>query len=238
MPKVLTAEDIAAFRERLCDVAEDKFAAHGADGVTLRELADALGVSPMTPYRYFTDKDAILAAVRARAFTRFAEAMEEAETKRSVRKTAFTGVLYVDWAMANPAAYRLMFDTQQPTASNYPELVAAMSRAPVLEVAVMLCVFVDEDPPELPKANGPISRPRALPPWLVPDSACTLALPDCTSVAVACVTSLTARDCASVWSSRSLSLSDSLLLPRTRRDQSTIAMRVLSPGASDRLCNN
>lgn len=129
MPKVLTSEDIAAFRERLCDVAEEKFAAHGADGVTLRELADALGVSPMTPYRYFKDKDAILAAVRARAFNRFAEAMEVAETKRSVRKTAFTGVLYVDWAMANPAAYRLMFDTQQPTASNYPDLVAAMTRA-------------------------------------------------------------------------------------------------------------
>ena len=129
MPKVLTAEDIAAFRERLCDVAEEKFAAHGADGVTLRELADALGVSPMTPYRYFKDKDAILAAVRARAFNRFAEAMEVAETKRTVRKTAFTGVLYVDWAMANPAAYRLMFDTQQPTANDYPELVAAMARA-------------------------------------------------------------------------------------------------------------
>lgn len=129
MPKVLTSGDIEAFRDRLCDVAEEKFAAHGADGVTLRELADALGVSPMTPYRYFKDKDAILAAVRARAFNRFAEAMEAAETKRSVRKAAFTGVLYVDWAMQNPAAYRLMFDTQQPTASAYPDLVAAMTRA-------------------------------------------------------------------------------------------------------------
>lgn len=129
MPKVLTSGDIEAFRDRLCDVAEEKFAAHGADGVTLRELADALGVSPMTPYRYFKDKDAILAAVRARAFNRFAEAMEAAETKRSVRKAAFTGVLYVDWAMDNPAAYRLMFDTQQPTASTYPDLVAAMTRA-------------------------------------------------------------------------------------------------------------
>lgn len=129
MPKVLTAEDIAAFRERLCDVAEEKFAAHGADGVTLRELADALGVSPMTPYRYFKDKDAILAAVRARAFNRFAEAMEVAETKRTVRRSAFTGVLYVDWAMSNPAAYRLMFDTQQPTANEYPELVDAMARS-------------------------------------------------------------------------------------------------------------
>lgn len=129
MPKVLTSGDIEAFRDRLCDVAEEKFAAHGADGVTLRELADALGVSPMTPYRYFKDKDAILAAVRARAFNRFAEAMEAAESKRSVRKAAFTGVLYVDWAMDNPAAYRLMFDTQQPTASTYPDLVAAMTRA-------------------------------------------------------------------------------------------------------------
>jgi len=129
LPKVLTSEDIAAFRDRLCDVAEEKFAAHGADGVTLRELADELGVSPMTPYRYFKDKDAILAAVRARAFSRFAEAMETAETKRSFRKAAFTGVLYVDWATSNPAAYRLMFDTQQSTASNYPELVAAMTRA-------------------------------------------------------------------------------------------------------------
>ena len=130
MPKVLTSEDIAAFRERLCDVAEEKFAAHGADGVTLRELADALGVSPMTPYRYFKDKDAILAAVRARAFSRFATAMEGAETSASKKKGGpFTGAAYIDWALKNPSAYRLMFDTQQPTAEDYTELVAAMSRS-------------------------------------------------------------------------------------------------------------
>jgi len=129
VPKVLTAEDIEAFRERLCDIAEEKFAALSIEGVTLRDIAAAMGVSPMTPYRYFKDKDAILAAVRARAFDRFAEAMEKAETRRTQRKAAFTGALYVDWAMANPAAYRLMFDTQQPTASNYPDLVAAMTRA-------------------------------------------------------------------------------------------------------------
>src|ERR1044071_9304655 len=78
MPKVLTEADIGAFRDSLCEVAEKQFAEHGPDGVTIRELADAMGVSPMTPYRYFKDKDAILAAVRARAFNRFAEAMEKA----------------------------------------------------------------------------------------------------------------------------------------------------------------
>lgn len=130
MPKVLSAADIETFRDRLCDIAEEKFAALGIDGVTLRDLASAMGVSPMTPYRYFKDKDAILAAVRARAFSRFATAMEGAEVSAGKKKGGpFTGVAYIDWALKNPAAYRLMFDTQQPTAEDYPELVAAMARS-------------------------------------------------------------------------------------------------------------
>ncbi len=129
MPKVLSPEDIASFRERLCDIAEEKFAALGPEGVTLRDLASAMGVSPMTPYRYFADKDAILAAVRARGFKRFSEAMEAAESQAGKKKGAFTGGAYVNWALKNPAAYRLMFDTQQPTATQYPELVEAMARS-------------------------------------------------------------------------------------------------------------
>jgi len=131
VPKVLSADDIASFRERLCDIAEEKFATLGIAGVTLRDLAGAMGVSPMTPYRYFKDKDAILAAVRARAFSRFAQAMEEAElgAKTKGKGGAFTGAAYVSWALKNEAAYRLMFDTQQPTAADYPELVEAMRRS-------------------------------------------------------------------------------------------------------------
>jgi len=124
MPKTLSNTDIDAFRARLCDVAEKQFAEHGPDGVTMRELADALGVSSMTPYRYFKDKDAILAAVRTRAFNRFAAAMESSNDNKSE-----SGNAYLDFALANPAAYRLMFDVNQPTFANYPDLVAAMDRA-------------------------------------------------------------------------------------------------------------
>lgn len=123
MPKTLTPEDLEAFRTRLCDVAEKLFAARGPDGVTMRQLADALGVSSMTPYRYFKDKDDILAAVRTRAFNRFAAAMESARAKPR------PGNAYLDFALANPAAYRLMFDVSQPTYARYPELVQAMDRA-------------------------------------------------------------------------------------------------------------
>ena len=125
MPKTLSAAEIDSFRTRLSDVAEKLFAAHGPDGVTIRELADALEVSSMTPYRYFKDKDAILAAVRTRAFNRFAAAMEAAGdgTKKE------SGNAYLDFALANPSAYRLMFDVSQPTFAEYPELVEAMGRA-------------------------------------------------------------------------------------------------------------
>jgi AcrR family transcriptional regulator len=125
MPKTLSPADVEAFRTRLCNVAEKLFAAHGPDGVTMREMADALGVSSMTPYRYFKDKDAILAAVRMRAFNRFAEAMETARTLPQAR----SGNAYLDFALANPASYRLMFDVSQPTFAKYPDLVKAMDRA-------------------------------------------------------------------------------------------------------------
>ena len=125
MPRTLSPADVETFRTRLCDVAEKLFAAHGPDGVTMREMADALGVSSMTPYRYFRDKDAILAAVRTRAFNQFAVAMESARHNPKAR----AGNAYVEFALAHPAAYRLMFDVSQPTFADYPELVAAMGRA-------------------------------------------------------------------------------------------------------------
>jgi AcrR family transcriptional regulator len=125
MPKTLSAADVEAFRERMSDVAEGLFAARGPDGVTMREMADVLGVSSMTPYRYFSDKDAILAAVRTRAFSRFAQAMEAARGRPQPR----SGNAYLDFALANPASYRLMFDISQPTFAKYPDLVKAMDRA-------------------------------------------------------------------------------------------------------------
>jgi AcrR family transcriptional regulator len=131
VPKILSAANIEAFRDRLCNVAEALFAAHGPDGVTMRELAAALGVSQMTAYRYFKDRDAILAAVRTRAFNRFAAAMELAgrEPVRMRRNPRTPGNAYLDFALQNPAAYRLMFDVSQPTFVEYPELLAAMERA-------------------------------------------------------------------------------------------------------------
>jgi len=128
MPKTLSPKEIADFRDRVCDVGERLFAEHGPEAVTIRQLASEMGVSAMTPYRYFKDKDAILAAVRARAFDRFAQAMEAIDDSDPAQ-FAYPGQGYVDWALAHPHAYKLMFDVNQPTFHEYPDLMSAMERA-------------------------------------------------------------------------------------------------------------
>lgn len=131
MPRVLSETDVADFRERLCDAAERLFAEKGPDAVTMRQLAADLGVSPMTPYRYFQDKDDILAAVRTNGFNRFADALENAYAfaEGARAKGTAVGEAYITFAFEHPATYKLMFDLDQPHEKNYPDLIAAAHRA-------------------------------------------------------------------------------------------------------------
>ena len=131
MPRVLTDEAVGEFREKLVDAAERLFAQHGLEAVTMRQLAAELGVSPMTPYRYFADKDAILTAVRTRAFNRHAEALELAFEggANTVERANAVGRAYLDFALGHPEAYKLMFDIKQPNEAAHPELVAAGERS-------------------------------------------------------------------------------------------------------------
>src|ERR1043166_6833397 len=108
MPRVLSETDVADFRERLCEAAERLFAERGPDAVTMRQLAAELGVSPMTPYRYFEDKDDILPAVRANGFNRCAEALEQAREGAvgAEARSRATGEAYVTFAMEHPHSYK------------------------------------------------------------------------------------------------------------------------------------
>jgi AcrR family transcriptional regulator len=155
VPKVLSDEDVDAFRARICAAAERLFAEHGPNAVNMRQLAAELGVSAMTPYRYFKDKDAILAAVRAQGFDRFAEALEGAFAARdepNAQAAAVAGA-YIGFALDNPAAYRLMFDLTQPNEAHYPDLVRAAARAKLTMRAyidrLMAASLIEDGDPEI-----------------------------------------------------------------------------------------
>lgn len=131
MPRSLSEAEIAAFREKLCETATRLFAEKGAEGVTMRELATALGVSAMTPYRYFRDKNEILAAIRARAFERFTDSVETAYAGKAslIERVCAKRDAYIRFALEHKDCYRLMFDLAQPESKDYPELDRASSRA-------------------------------------------------------------------------------------------------------------
>ncbi len=132
MPRVLTAEAEHAFRERLRRVAERQFAKLGYPGVTLRALAEELGCSRMTPYRYFADKAAILAEVRAAAFARLADASEAAATSATdpLGQLDALGRAYLRFASDEPDAYRLMYAFPETSDERlYPELAKQLKRS-------------------------------------------------------------------------------------------------------------
>jgi len=56
-------------RRALLDAALELLAREGASALTLREVARRAGVTHAAPYRHFTDKQALLAAVAEEGFT-------------------------------------------------------------------------------------------------------------------------------------------------------------------------
>ena len=126
-----SADDRDAVRGRLCEAAAKLFLEEGEAALSMRRLAAEVGCSPMAPYRHFADKEALVAAIRAQAFDRLADALDGvAQDDR--HRAADIGDAYVRFAREHPAAYKLMFDLAQPDEAAYPELAAAAGRARVV----------------------------------------------------------------------------------------------------------
>src|SRR5260370_12741084 len=78
MPKELSPEDLKATRQKIGAAATALYAAKGVEAITIRDIAAKLGRSPMGLYRYFADREEILAFVRADAFDAFSDQLEAA----------------------------------------------------------------------------------------------------------------------------------------------------------------
>lgn len=83
----------------------------GEAGFSLRELARRLGVSANAAYRHFASKEALLEAMAAEGFRRFAADQAAALAGESDPARGFlaAGRAYVAFAERQPALFRLMF---------------------------------------------------------------------------------------------------------------------------------
>jgi AcrR family transcriptional regulator len=125
MPGRPTAERIAIAARRLLDK-------EGAEAVTMRRVAAAVGITAMAVYRHYPDRKGLLNALADEGFDELAERLAAARTVGGGRSTRsiedrLTRVLDVNlmFALEKPRLFELMFLTPREGARQYPRDFAA-----------------------------------------------------------------------------------------------------------------
>jgi AcrR family transcriptional regulator len=85
--------------------------AEGPEALTMRRIADSIGIRAPSLYKHFPDKAALEAAIISDAFEEQAEVFERA-VAGSADPLADLAVAYRRFALASPHLYRLMTDQE------------------------------------------------------------------------------------------------------------------------------
>ncbi len=110
-----TSQKIATAARRLLD-------REGAEALTMRRIAKAVGITPMALYRHYKDRASLLNAL---ADEGFAELTAELEARRfsgkiEKRLTEMADI-YLDHALENPRLFELMFLQPREGARKFPQ---------------------------------------------------------------------------------------------------------------------
>jgi AcrR family transcriptional regulator len=117
-------------RASLIEAAEAVLVKRGAQGLTLRDVARAAGVSHGAPYHHFASLKELLAAVAEHGFVVLADAMADAVAVPDTRERLLrVAQAYVDCARAYPERFRLMFGPLLASKDQFPALKEAAERA-------------------------------------------------------------------------------------------------------------
>lgn len=112
-------------REALIDAAASAIVEQPAEALSLRALARSAGVSQTAPYRHFIDRNSLLAALSQRGYIELLERLRATEsvigTELKIRSAARA---YVQFAVANPQLFKLMFGPLLQPTDQFPELHA------------------------------------------------------------------------------------------------------------------
>lgn len=116
-PKPPDRHHHGALRQAVIDHALRAAQEGALDGLSLREVARDLGVSPAAVYRHFPDREAVLRAVAAAGFQRLADAFDSAapmaeagsDPARAIARFEALGAAYAGFARDHYGLWRLMF---------------------------------------------------------------------------------------------------------------------------------
>jgi AcrR family transcriptional regulator len=116
---------------RIFVAARELFDQEGAEGISMRRIADKVGITPMAIYRHYPDKDALLNALMLDGFTSWEARVGALGAKEPLRWVEQMGEAFLDFALSEPRRYEAAFLLKASAARRYPgDFVAG--RSPVV----------------------------------------------------------------------------------------------------------
>ena len=126
--KATTSQKIARAARRLLDK-------EGAEGVTMRRVASAVGITPMALYRHYPNRDGLLNALADAGFVELSEMLGSVRLTGGVEEQLLKILdVFLDHAFEKPRLFALMFLTKREGARQYPEDFRAR-RSPTANVS-------------------------------------------------------------------------------------------------------
>jgi AcrR family transcriptional regulator len=114
MPAAPTAQKIATAARRLLD-------REGAEAVTMRRVAEAVGITPMAVYRHYADRAGLLNALANQGFEELARRLATQRFSVDIARRLTKMVeIYLEHALENPRLFELMFLKPREGARRYP----------------------------------------------------------------------------------------------------------------------
>ncbi len=144
-------------RNALIEAAIVLLAQHGVDGLSLREVAKAAGVSHAAPYRHFRNKTELLESIAALGYNRLEEACQLAAKKfpdDPERQFFEAGMGYLTLVMDQPEIAYLMFSgilsgQKRSEALSSAGTKAVQSLAQIIENGKQLGIYADQNTEDL-----------------------------------------------------------------------------------------
>jgi AcrR family transcriptional regulator len=120
--------------EKILRAAHKMFEREGADAVSMRRVADAVGITPMAIYRHFPNREALLKRLSDDSFDAAARDWESHARHTDVIKRLMALMEpYLDYALAHPHLFDHAFSVRRDDARRFPEDFRAR-QSPTLNV--------------------------------------------------------------------------------------------------------
>ena len=121
--------------ERILRAARALFERGGAEAVSMRRVAEAVGLTPMAIYRHFPNREALLKRISDDSFDEIARHWLARNRGGDIlARVIALQRIYLDYALAHPHLFDHAFSVRRADARKYPEDFRA-GRSPTLTVA-------------------------------------------------------------------------------------------------------